>query len=310
MSHRHAKSAITIGPEKGHRMIEVIFDTETRDPDDFFALCFLSSHPEVVLRALTVNPGTREQIGMIRHVLAKLDLAGLPIGARDPDMQKDALSGFLRELFGDVAPAAPDDLGHVVLSDALRRHAQATVLTGAPLHNLKRLLDNHPEARIGRWVAQGGFAGDSLVAPEDCLEKFAGRETCVTFNFSQYSKGAKAMLASDRIGRRELVSKNVCHGVVYDHDMHERVRPLKDATAGLKLMHEGMDLYLDRTGQGKMFHDPLAACVVVDPTIVTFREVELYSQKGEWGAMAADGSNTFISVAVNEDRFFETLTAH
>lgn len=29
--------------------IDVIFDMETRDPDDMFALCFLASHPAIAI---------------------------------------------------------------------------------------------------------------------------------------------------------------------------------------------------------------------------------------------------------------------
>ena len=36
--------------------IDVVFDMETGDPDDFFTLCLLTAHPKVNLRAVTVTP--------------------------------------------------------------------------------------------------------------------------------------------------------------------------------------------------------------------------------------------------------------
>jgi hypothetical protein len=42
--------------------------------------------------------------------------------------------------------------------------------------------------RIERWVAQGGFAGDELVAPEHRLPKFAGRELCETLCLLNYGR--------------------------------------------------------------------------------------------------------------------------
>lgn len=41
--------------------MDIIFDMETQDPDDMFALCFLGSHPAVKLRAVTVTPGSKAQ---------------------------------------------------------------------------------------------------------------------------------------------------------------------------------------------------------------------------------------------------------
>jgi len=36
-----------------------------------------------------------------------------------------------------------------------------------------------------------------------------------TWNFGGHIKGAELMLSSPAIGRRFLISKNVCHGVLY-----------------------------------------------------------------------------------------------
>lgn len=72
------------------------------------------------------------------------------------------------------------------------------------------------------------------------------------------------------------------------------------------MMYAGMEHYLQKRG-GKAFHDPLAACVAIDPTICEFREVEIYTQKGEWGSRLKDNTNTFISIAVNKERFEEVL---
>lgn len=41
-------------------MIDVVWDMETGDPDDFLTLLFLIGHPNVNLKAVTVTPGTLE----------------------------------------------------------------------------------------------------------------------------------------------------------------------------------------------------------------------------------------------------------
>lgn len=53
------------------RMIDVVWDMETSDPDDFLTLLFLIGHPQVNLKAVTVTPGTPDQIGLARHALTQ-----------------------------------------------------------------------------------------------------------------------------------------------------------------------------------------------------------------------------------------------
>jgi pyrimidine-specific ribonucleoside hydrolase len=288
-------------------MLDLLFDMETSDPDDALTLCLLATHPDVALRAVTVTPGSRAQVGLVRHLLSRAGREGVPVGARNPGAEKDSVSGFHWTWLGQVPPAEPDALAHEVLARALERHPDAVLLTGAPLQNLRLLLQEHPEARLSRWVAQGGFAGDNVVPPEHRLPKFAGRRTCPTFNFNGDPKGALLALASERIGARELVSKNVTHGVAWDAALHERVRPHREATAGLALVFEAMTHYLDKHPEGKLLHDPIAACAAIDPGIATWAEVEVVREKGEWGAEPRDGTRTRITVALDRERFFGTL---
>jgi pyrimidine-specific ribonucleoside hydrolase len=287
--------------------MDLLFDMETQDPDDALTLCLLATHPAVRLVGVTVNPGTRAQIAVVRHLCARAGRPDVPIGARNPDADRDAVSPFHTDWLGPLAPAAPDAEAHVLLAQELMAHPAAVLLTGAPLHNLRLLLNRHPDARIARWVAQGGFAGDALVDPAHRLPKFAGRLTCPTFNFNGDPKATLAALASDRIGSRDLVSKNVTHGIAYDAAFHARLGPYRDRAAGIALVHEAMTVYLAGRPEGKLLHDPLAACVAIDRTIATWREVEVYREHGEWGARAAAGTRTFITVAADRERFFATL---
>lgn len=286
---------------------DIVFDMETSDPDDALTLCLVATHPAVVLRAVTVTPGTRAQVGMVKHLLARAGRGDVPVGARNPSSEKESLSVFHTKWLGPLAPSEPDALAHELLASVLLQFPEATLLTGAPLQNLRLLLEQHPEARLRRWVAQGGFAGDNLVAPEHRLAKFEGRRTCPTFNFNGDPKGALLALSSERVGRRELVSKNVTHGVAYDEAFHERMRPHRSKTAGLALVFEAMERYLSAKPEGKLLHDPIAACAAIDPSIVTWAEVEMVRARGEWGAEPARGTHTFISVALDRERFFQTF---
>lgn len=144
--------------------------------------------------------------------------------------------------------------------------------------------------------------------PEECrLDKFKGKITCATFNLNGDPKSGLLAIGSDQIKEKRFVSKNVCHGMIYDHEMHEQVYPFRDKNAGLRLIYDGMDNYLKKRSEGKKFHNPLACAVAVNPDICEFREVELYREKGQWGSRLADGTNTFISISANKEKFIQTL---
>ena len=61
-------------------MIDVVWDMETGDPDDFLTLLLLLGHPDVNLKGITITPGTPEQVGVVRHALALFE-RDLPVGS-------------------------------------------------------------------------------------------------------------------------------------------------------------------------------------------------------------------------------------
>lgn len=284
----------------------LVFDMETRDPDDVMALCLIAAHPGLQLMAVTITPGTPEQIGIVRHVLERLGCQ-VPVGARATDSPALAVSQFHRDWLGRVADSQPDGIAHEILAQTLT--PAATLLTGAPLQNLRLLLKRHREVRISRWVAQGGFAGDFLVPETDRLSKFAGREFCESFNFGGDKKATLEALRTPRIGRREFVSKNVTHGVAWDEAFQQRVRNAGHLTAGATMVLEAMDVYLHGHPEGKLLHDPLAVSAVVDPGCFRWAEVEVLYQSGRWGSAPVAGTNTFITTGVDRDRAFAAMLA-
>ncbi len=283
--------------------INIAFDMETSDPDDLITLCFFANHPDAVLRSVTVTPGTHEQIGIVRKVLELTHRQDVLVGSRTPEHPKLCVSPFHYRLLGEVAPSDPDGLGHEILAQVMKQYPDTTIVTGAPLFNLHALLENHPTITIQRWVAQGGFAGDSIVPAQHRLSKFAGRETCPTYNFNGNPKAALFLLNSSQILNRDLVSKNVCHGVLYDRGIHERLASIQNKTPGLHIIYQSMELYLARNPEGKILHDPLAACVAMDRDICIFREVKIYRSKGQWGARLQESTSTYITIAVDKERF-------
>ncbi len=285
--------------------MKTIFDMETQDPDDFLTLLLLLGHPDVDLRAVTITPGTRAQVGLVRQALSWFG-SDIPVGAFNIDHDKDCVSGWHSRAFGASQPSADAEHGGRLLWELCDE--DTTLVTGAPLKNLGDAM-TRPGFSLGRLVAQGGFAGEGVVPRFRQLPKFLGRRTCPTYNLNGAPRAALAALEHPGIGRRLFVSKNVCHGVVYDHALHARLTPIKDQALHLQKLWHGMETYLSRKPAGKKFHDPLAACCAIDESIATWAEVELYRERGEWGARLMPGSGTHIIVAHDHERFVRTLTA-
>lgn len=303
----------------------LVFDMETGDPDDVLTLILLLGHPEVDLKAVTVTPGTPHQVSVVREVLRLMGSPDLPVGAFNLDHKKargtpeeryvTCVSGWHWNFLGELEPPRDAESGWKVLLENL--DAATQLVTGAPLKNLGALLRHlsenpaEPDFRFD-WVAQGGFAGKGVVPEEDQLPKFKGMVTCPTYNLNGDPKSALLALESGWIRNRRFVSKNVCHGVVYGQALHEvfeeRILGLSPGAhrRSLELIYRGMDHYLKKKPSGKAFHDPLAACCALDPSIGTWAEVEIYREKGKWGSRYGT-PNASIITRYDRERFIETL---
>jgi pyrimidine-specific ribonucleoside hydrolase len=291
-------------------MVRIVWDMETNDPDDFLTLLLLLGQPQVRLEAVTVTPGSAQQVGLVRRALAWFG-RDLPVGAGNLDHPKPCVSGWHEKAYGAVAPSRQAEPAAEVLLRCCDEGV--TLVTGGPLKNLGAALAlgaaRGTGFRAGRLVAQGGFAGVGVVPPERQLDKFRGLRTCPTFNLNGDPKSVFAALAHQGFGVRRFVSKNVCHGVVYDPALHEVFAGLKDRSLAHELIWRGMEVYLRRDPAGKKLHDPLAACCAIDEEVGTWAEVELFRERGEWGARPRAGSGTWIITGYDRERFLRVLTA-
>ena len=358
----------------------IVFDMETQDPDDYLTLLLLLGHPLVELRGVTVMPGSSTQIGLVRRTLEAFGVGHVPVGAHNLDHPRPCLSPWHERAYGEVlAPSRDAEPAGPLLAELC--DADTTLLTGAPIKNLGEAM-GQDHFHVGRWVAQGGFAGEGVVPAHLQLPKFAGRRTCPTFNLNGAPKVALQALQDDeRFGERWFVSKNVCHGVVYDAAFHELVGSVMRGHQSLEWIHKGMEHYLSRRGGlgwgrggarepdrtdddlvrlldvageslgvmrwdearghgdargcellfldgkvepplyrmvradgdraprvGKKLHDPLAACCAICPEIGTWVNVDLFRERGEWGARPNPESRTRIIIDYDEARFKEVFT--
>jgi inosine-uridine nucleoside N-ribohydrolase len=236
-------------------MLDVVWDMETGDPDDFITLLLLLGHPEVNLLGVTITPGTPDQVGVVRQALAWFGRS-IPVGAFDLEHRTRSaeapgtgrhgrrgvcVSSWHYKAFGDMPPsrdAVPGpELLHALCGPA------TTLVTGGPLKNLGAAI-KRPGFQLGRLVVQGGFAGEGVVPREHQLEKFRGLVTCPTYNLNGDPKSALAVVASSAIAVKRFVSKNVCHGVYYDAQLHARLAAIRHHSRSLELIWRGMQTYL------------------------------------------------------------------
>jgi pyrimidine-specific ribonucleoside hydrolase len=291
---------------------------ETGDPDDVLTLLLMGSHPNIELRAVTVTPGSLEQIALVRWLLHQMDLAHVRLGAQDWPANAGKpmnLGTSFYKSFGRMPEGEPAcERADLVLLECC--DDSVTLVTGAALHNLGNAL-KHSGFHLGRWVAQGGFAGEGVVPRELQMDKFKGMEACSTWNFCGNIPAAQAALASSVISRKICVSKNVCHSVNYDAEFHATLGAAAEAEAKMspkgrravvfQMIYKTMDAYLLHKPGGKKLHDPLALAVAIDESVCEMAEVEIYCQKGKWGSRLSTESNMFISIAYDAEKFVIAL---
>lgn len=305
MNNQTENVSIKLAMQQPNLPLNVHFDMETGDPDDACTLMILLAHPDYQLRSVTVTPGTDEQVGMVKKILRHAGKPDIPVGSPNPGYDKNCVGSFYTKWLGEIEQEKPDGTSAEVILKTLVDFPGTNLITGAPLKSYRGIAAT---ITANRWVAQGGFAGDNIVPPHLRLAKFDGMVTCPTFNFNGDPQSALDLLANPNVRDKILISKNVCHGMIYDQEFHAALAPLADRHPSWELMRQGMSLYLDKRPGGKKFHDPLAAAVAAQPDICEYRQVEMYRARGGWGANLSETSNTWIAISANRAAFIEFLT--
>jgi inosine-uridine nucleoside N-ribohydrolase len=260
---------------------------------------------------VTVWPGDADQVQFVRDVLRLHDAESL-LGAAN----SAAVEGHSHLRRGYYEKFAMTRSGHAATVDGsaaevmlrtLRIWPSAVFLCCGPLGNLRALLQLGDAFRIERVVVQGGFAGTRCVSQP--LTKFAGLTHCATWNFGGCVEGALAMLGDARIGRKVLVSKDVCHAALLTEELLGLIRKAPHLARVLEWAEQDYPKRAQR-GQLKALHDPLAACVMLDESVVELMEVQVErGPKGTWGSLPAPGTGVFISVALHKEKFFHVFCA-
>lgn len=293
-----------------------LFDMETSDPDDYLTLILLLGHPEVDLRAVSITPGTREQVSLVRQLLSHFNRQDLRIGARDIDYKKNCVSRWHYDAFQFLHPKdeGTAEVGWELLDELFV--TGTTLVCGAALSNVGEMLRRGRDIPRGRLFVQGGFAGEGVIPRETQLEKFKGRISCPSFNLDGDKESARLIISRAKsFEDLRFISKNVCHGILFDQQMSEECERLINEIksnhnhfTSWELIQQGMGYYLKKKPHGKAFHDPFAACCAIDPSIATWERVILSREKDGWTSLKSPESDVRIVVDYDREAFLRTMT--
>lgn len=133
----------------------------------------------------------------------------------------------------------------------------------------------------------GGYIGDpQLNQPKKLPE----------FNFGGDVGGSFRFMNTNRIRRKVLVSKNITHNVLYEAELHDKVKEIAtQGSIGHRLIAAIMESSEKKNTFTKFLHDPLTVCVALNENIVQLREVHLYKDGGEYGAWEEAGTGCWIT---------------
>lgn len=287
-------------------MINIILDMETSDPDDFLTLLFLAGHSKVNLTAVTVTPGSNEQVGLIKWGLHKLN-KDIPVGAGKAINTNEPkyVSQWHYTNFGKIKPFKSDCKATEILYSYSSDNM--TLLQCGPIHNLSELFKSKKPYSFDKVVTMGGFAGEKVMVGHTVIPKFHNRNSYPTYNLMGFSRIINKLQESTFIKQRYFITKNLTHRVAWDKELDIKVAEYKDKPDYLILISEVMHKYLNFKPGGKKLHDILAGACAIDQSIFKYVEGNLYPFKNGYGTKLENNTNTFVSIDYDKDKFFSCL---
>ena len=296
---------------------KVIYDT---DPgiDDALALLLLAAAPELDLKAITVTHGNTSQEKCFRNALKLVELAGIshvPVarGASEPLVKElsvaeethgDGGLGYAELPDSNVQPSS--ELAHDLIIRLVDENPnEITVLAVGPMTNVALALLKRPDIakKIKRVVSMGGaihYPGN--VTPQAEYNVFCDPEAFdIVLN-----------AGTDFT----LVPLDVTYKCLFTTEHLDKItdarKPIKEFIAESTRFY--MEFHAAYQGiQGCAINDPLAAAILIDPSLVTNRDyfvsVELLSPSSKAKTIAdhygslKKPANAKVSMEVDVERF-------
>jgi pyrimidine-specific ribonucleoside hydrolase len=293
----------------------VIFDTDMAH-EDMFAALFLLSHPNVDVRAITVSGTGESHCGPgVSHALGLVKLSGhetIPIacGPEKPLAGNHAFPADWRQTvdhaYGIEIPAggeASDLSASDLIIDTLQKSNEAiTIVAVGPLTNIADALQKAPE--ISSKIKEIYIMGGAVEAKGNVGNSGVGiQNQYAEWNIYIDTKAANIVFKSGV--PVVLVPLDATDDVPITRDFYKALDKNRNTPAA-KLVYELLTANLDFVDSGGFqFWDSLTAATFTDPSLVTFKELDLsvFEEEGpESGHVKQDPNGVKINVALSADQ--------
>ena len=245
--------------------MNLIVETDIgHDADDFFAICYLIS-VGVNIRTILITPGDPDQVAIARFICKQLGL-DIPIGVSKENRTKNSSGSIHHALLKKYKynlEEKPDGLGVDILENVVSNYPDSELFVIGPVTSIAKFMNKNPQINFKRATMQGGFCPYSLYEPRNKLDAFKDAEWMPTFNLNG-DRPAGVTFLTGNIEERQMVGKNVCHGVLFDKEIFGKRK--SNINPAFKLFEEAAIMYFERH-EFKKFHDPTAACCHVNPNV-------------------------------------------
>ena len=298
---------------------KVIFDT---DPgiDDALALLLLAASPEVDLRAITVTHGNTSQEKCLRNALQLVELAGItnvPVipGASEPLVKELSVA---EETHGDgglgyaVLPPSKTEsssaLAHDLIIDEVEKNPnEITLLCVGPMTNIALALLKKPSiaGKVKRIIAMGG----AIHYPGNATPQSEYNVYCDPEAFDIVLRAGIDFT---------LVPLDVTYKCIFTTAHLARINQARDEIK--KFITDSTRFYMEFHASHQDIHgcainDPLAAALLIKPSLVTNRDyflsIELQSVSSKaktiadhYGALKQT-PNAKVAMEVDVDSFMD-----
>ena len=83
----------------------------------------------------------------MKTTLRRLNI-NVPVGARTPNYDKKCVSGFYYKIYPKLVDEEADGYGYEILAKTIKKYPNLTLITGAPVCNLGKLLEKYPDIKL------------------------------------------------------------------------------------------------------------------------------------------------------------------
>jgi len=298
--------------------IPVLIDTDV-DIDDWMAILYLSMHPNVDLRGISVTgvgachltPGTRNALNLLQLT----GKPGVPVakGTSAPlsysNVFPTSIRGPIDAVYNVPLPANPNGPVSESAVDFLRATLMEsptpmTILAIGGGTNLGTLLHEHPEVapKIERIVMMGGAVyvpGNVNVVDPDYTN------TVAEWNFFLDPLGGQYMFDSGV--KVTLIPLDASDKVPLNLSFYDRIQQ-RHTTPQAAFIYQTLTADIPFVQSGNFFFwDPLAAAVLTDPTLASGKTLklrvvqELDEEADHSGQLVEDPDGTSIDVMLDAD---------